>query len=100
MKNITIHKALEFIKTREGKIFSIKFLKRTTGEERMMVCRQGVTAGLAEEPKHPGLNFSIHELIPVYDMQKADYRSIPIEGIRAIKMDGDWCKVTFPKGSI
>ncbi len=87
-----IQKALEFIQHRDGKIFTIRFTKRTTGELREMVCRQGVKKYLAGGKS---IDFASHKLIPVYDMQKQAYRSISIEGITEIKVDGTWRKVTF-----
>jgi hypothetical protein len=90
----TIQQVLEHIQHTEGRIFSIRFIKRTNGETREMLCRTGVKKYLVNDPKKPGLNFSAHGLIPVYDMQAEDpekgYRSIPIEGITEIKMHGEW----------
>lgn len=89
-----IKKVLQFISERNGKIFCVKFTKRTTGEERVMTCRQGVTAHLVKEPKRKAVDFDLNGIIPVFDMIKGAYRSIPIEGIVAIKVDGDWEPVT------
>lgn len=74
-------------KLSKGKLFRVTFIKRTTGEERTMVCRMGVTKdltgkGLSYEPKDKGL-------VTVYDMQKRGYRSIPIEGIKEIRLSGE-----------
>lgn len=70
-----------------GKIFSVKFIKRTTGEEREMVCRTGVKKDL----KGGELAFDpiAKNLLMVYDMQKKGYRSIPIENILEIKIRGE-----------
>lgn len=89
----TLREALKFIHESNGKIFSIKFIKRTTGELREMVARTGVKAHLVENPSKPGTDFKSNELIAVFDMQAQSYRSIPIEGIREIKMEGIWRKV-------
>lgn len=85
--------AVQFIRESNGKIFSIKFRKRTNNEIREMVCRQGVKKDLVETPSRPPVNFKAHGLIPVYDMQKQAYRSIPIEGILEIKIEGVWVKI-------
>lgn len=89
-----IQQVLDFIQDTEGKIFSIRFTKRTTNETREMTCRTGVKKYLAKEPKKAGISFRAHDLIPVYDMHAPDpekgYRSIPIEGITEIKMHGEW----------
>ncbi len=87
---ITLIEAIKFIEERNGKIFAVKFTKRTTGELREMNCRQGVTTGLVENPSKPGTNFAVHNLIGVWDMKMGAYRSIPKEGITAIKIDGVW----------
>lgn len=80
-----------FIDSSEGKVFSIKFIKRTTGELRMMVCRTGVKKFLkGGEPAYIPDNKG---LIWVYDMQKKGYRSIPEEGILEILIDKEWQKV-------
>jgi len=88
-----LSEVLDFIQQTNGKIFSIKFTKRTTGEERQMTCRTGVEGHKVAAPSKPGLDFKKHDLISVFDMQKQAYRSIPIEGIFAIKQDGEWVDV-------
>ena len=91
---MTIAKVLEFIRERNGKIFSVIFIKRTNNEERQMACRQGVKSHLAENPSKEGIDFAANGLIPVFDMSKNAYRSIPIEGIVKILIDGKWHKVS------
>lgn len=90
-KTVTRVDALKFIAERNGKLFSVEFVKRTTGELRLMLCRQGVTSHL--KGGEPAYDFAAAKLIPVFDMQANDYRSIPTEGIVRIKMDGEWFKV-------
>lgn len=90
-----IKEVLEFIEATHGKLFSIKFIKRTTGEWREMVCRTGVTSRLSEsENKRAPINWKANALVPVFDMKSDAYRSIPIEGIREIKIEGEFVKVT------
>ncbi len=88
---ITRKQALAFIDGRAGKFFAVRFTKRSNGETREMSCRQGVKAHLAGG--EPAYDFESKGLIPVYDMQAAGYRSIPVEGITAVKMDGEWVEV-------
>lgn len=88
---MTRKEVVKFIQETDGKIFSIKFIKRSTGDERQMVARTGVKSHL--KGGKPSYDFKEKDLIPVFDMQKQAYRSIPIEGITAIKIDGDWVKV-------
>lgn len=87
---MTRKEALDYIEEQGGKIFSIRFKKRSDGTIREMVCRQGVKTGLAFAPSKPPTDWSANALIPVYDMQAKGYRSIPIEGILALKVEGKW----------
>jgi hypothetical protein len=70
----------------DGKIFSVEFTKRTTGEQRLMVCRLGVTSHLKGGTK----KFDDREknLLTVYDVQKNGYRSIPLDAIIRVKIGG------------
>lgn len=84
----TLKEAVDFIEKSNGKIFSIKFIKRTSGELREMTCRLNVTKYLAggERAYDP----KPYRLIFVFDMIRKGYRSIDIEGIKQIKIDGEW----------
>lgn len=69
-----------------GTIFSADFIKRTTGEPRTMVCRLGVSKGqvggeLPFCPVEKGL-------LPVYDMQKLDYRMISLDTLTELRVVG------------
>jgi len=68
-------------------IFSIDFVKRTTGEARTMVCRLGVTKHL----KGGELNFDpiSKGLLSVYDMQAAGYRMINLDTVTEIRANGN-----------
>lgn len=68
-------------------IFSCKFVKRTTGEERLMVCRLGVTKHLSNEGER-AYDPADKGLLPVWDMQKQAYRSISLDSIISIKIAG------------
>lgn len=90
---MTREEAVKYILEREGKIFAVRFIKRSTGQKRHMVCRQGVKAHLVENPTKEPINFKANGLIPVFDMEANAYRSIPIEGIIELKVDGTWMEV-------
>lgn len=60
-----------------NKIFSVKFIKRTNGEERVMLCRKGVTLGLADES--PSYDPSQRNLVFVLDMER--YRKLRDSGM-------------------
>jgi hypothetical protein len=84
---ITAIKAAEMLAGTEGKIFSVKFIKRSTGELREMVARTGVKAHL--KGGDAAYKFSDKALISVYDLQKAAYRAIPLDGIVSLKSGGE-----------
>ena len=76
----------KLLESSKGTIFTVTFTKRTTGEERVMNCRLGVTKGLqggerAYDPDSKGLLF-------VWDLVKEAYRSIPLDAIRAVSVKG------------
>jgi len=70
-----------------NKFFYVKFIKRTTGEVREMLCRFGVKSHLrggerAYNPIEKGLVF-------VFDCQKMAYRSINLDAIQELHIDGE-----------
>lgn len=69
----------------DGKIFSVKFIRRTDGAERKMLCRTGVRpAGGGERAYDP----SAHNLLLVWDMQKKGYRTIPADNVLSVRAHG------------
>lgn len=79
---------LPYIKqaVQDGTIFSVDFIKRTTGEERHMVCRLGVKAHLKGGEKK--FSDAEKQLLTVFDVQKNGYRSIPLDAIIRVKIHG------------
>ena len=77
----------EFItRARTGRFFTFEFIKRTTGEHRVMNARLGVKAhvkgvGRTFDPKPK-------DLLGVFDMQKQGYRFINLREPVVLKMDG------------
>jgi len=65
-----------------GKFFSVDFIKRTTGLPRKMLCRVGVKKHL--RGGNIPYDFQAAKLLPVYDLQKREYRLIPIDSITHI----------------
>lgn len=88
---ITAAKAAEMLTATEGKIFSVKFVKRSTGELREMVARTGVKAHL--KGGDAAYKFADKALLSVYDLQKKAYRSIPLDGIVSLKSGGEFYEV-------
>lgn len=73
-----------------GRIFSVDFIKRTTGKPRHMVCRTGVKkfvtgGGLKFDPVE-------RDLLSVYDMQKKAYRFINADDLISLTVDGTTIK--------
>lgn len=69
-----------------GSIFNVKFIKRTTGELRSMTCRMGVQKHLKGGKK--GFSDKQKHLLTVFDMQAKGYRSIPVDGIQHLSING------------
>jgi hypothetical protein len=70
----------------DGKVFTVTFVKRSNGQERVMNCRKGVKKHLRGgekkyDPKSKGL-------VCVFDMQAGGYRSIALESITKVAMAG------------
>lgn len=81
------HKAFKIIQDalRSGKIFSVVFDKRTTGDVRRMLCRGRVRyTAKGTKPYDPRK----HSLVVVYDMERQGWRSIPLDAILQIKTSG------------
>lgn len=62
-----------------GQFFSVRFRKRSDGTIRDMRCRMGVAKHIKGGER--AYDFKEKNLLPVYDMEKQAYRSIPIEAI-------------------
>lgn len=90
---MTRQELYELVQDTEGRIFAILFTKRTTGEERHMVCRSGVRSHLKGGTQP--YNAADKGLVTVFDMQKNGYRAIPAEGVKRVKMNGgEWEEVS------
>ena len=69
-----------------GAIFSVEFIKRSNGELRKMVCRLGVKKHLKGGTK--AYDAKEHNLLTVFDMEKEGYRSIPVDSIQRLTVNG------------
>jgi hypothetical protein len=67
-------------------IFNVEFVKRTTGEMRSMTCRTGVTKGTSGGSM--GYDPREHGLLPVYDVRALGFRSVPVDALVGVTMDG------------
>lgn len=85
MNKITRENAEKLIKSSNGSIFSVQFIK-ADGSVRDMTARLGVSKyvngrGQSFEPNE-------HDLITVFDMQAKGYRMIKLETLRQVTCDG------------
>jgi len=89
MSVVWCHKedAIEMIKNSRGKIFGVRFIKRTNGEMRTMSARRGVTKGVNGQ----GLKYDPEskQLLTVYDMHKQGYRMINTNDIMNLRINGN-----------
>jgi hypothetical protein len=88
---ISRSKALQYIKERFGEDITIEFIKRSTGQPRIMTFRQGVKTHL--KGGKAAYDFSDQGLLPVFDIHKDKYRCIPKENITRIWISGAWVDV-------
>ena len=70
----------------DGGIFSVEFIKRSNGQLRKMVCRLGVKKHLKGGQK--AYSTKVHNLLTVFDMENKGYRSIPVEAIQRLSVNG------------
>jgi len=84
-KRITLEHAEKLIKSTNGAIFSVQFVK-ADGTLRDMTCRLGVRKGLTG--KGQSFDPSEHDLLTVYDMAKQGYRMLSLNTLRRVKLDG------------
>jgi hypothetical protein len=77
--------ALQMLESaRDGRIFSVQFIKRTTGEFRHMVCRRGVQKGITGKGMH--YDAISRGLLPVWDVNKEGYRMINLANLVSLSM--------------
>jgi hypothetical protein len=89
---IATNDAIAFILGSAGRFVAVEFRKRTTGTIRRMVCRLGVRKHWRGGPR--AYDAVAQRLITVYDLGVRGYRSIPVEGIRRVKVRGAWVRVS------
>jgi hypothetical protein len=83
---ISLTQAVEIINAQGGRIYSVVFEKKTTGIDRLMVCRNGVNAHTnGGTLNYNPLNYG---LISTYDMQSKGYRMINLVGLKKLKASG------------
>jgi hypothetical protein len=91
IKTISRAEAVTLIKNTKGKFFTVTFIKRTNGKERVMNARLGVKAYLKGGvlPYDPASK----NLLTVYDMGRRKYRHINLDTISKLKIGNNEYKV-------
>ena len=80
-----------FLRMLNGKFFTIEFTKRTTGEHRIMRATTNYKSKLAGgDLKYDA---DAKKLIPVWDLEKKEFRSIPTDAVLIIRALGNNYKV-------
>lgn len=69
-----------------GRAFTVSFTKRTDGSQRLMNCRYGVYSKL--KGGQAPFSFDDKNLHSVYDLVSHDYRSIPLDTIDKVVIEG------------
>lgn len=69
-----------------GRFAGVTFSKRSNGELRRMRFRTGVKRYLSGGI--PAYDAAEHDLLPVFDVDKREYRSIPAEGVTEVRCGG------------
>lgn len=93
MADMTISKSLvhDFIRSLNGKFFTVEFVKRSTGEVRIM------RATTNYDSKTVGgvmtYDANAKQLIPVWDLEKKAFRSIPTDAVLRIVALGNTYEV-------
>jgi len=95
VEKVSLVKAVELVLAEkgEGTFFTVEFIKRSTGELRVMNCRGGVKkyvkgVGMAYDPSKKGL-VGVWEANNAEGAKEADaYRMISAEGIKAVVCGG------------
>ena len=87
MEKISLEEAVIKIEESEGKIFSVVFRKRTTGEWRKLIGRLGVS----KDVNGTGLKYdpASRQLMTVYDMQNQGWRMINKDSISELQTKGE-----------
>lgn len=84
--NITPKKAFELIQATRGEFIKVKFVKRSTGEHREILCQYGVHRHLKGGPR--AYDPAGKNLVVVWDCGDRKYKSIPLEGLKEVRMGG------------
>jgi hypothetical protein len=99
-KVMTEKDAINALTTAKGKFMTVTFLKKD-GSTRRMRCRTGVkryVKGVGSPLGTAANRLKKYKLITVYDLDKAGYRSIPVDRVISVKAGGKTYNAKNPKG--
>jgi hypothetical protein len=88
MEKAKVH---EFLRSLKGKFFTVEFIKRSTGEVRIMRATTNYESKLAGGDL--GYDANEKALIPVWDLEKKAFRSIPTDSVLRIVALGNTYEV-------
>lgn len=84
---VSQEQAQQMVKGYKGRqFFTVEFVKRSNGKDRVMNCRKGVSKGV----RGGGLRFdpASKGLVSVFDIPKKEYRFISLDNIKRISLKG------------
>jgi hypothetical protein len=82
----------DFLKSLNGKFFTVEFIKRTSGERRVMRATTNYESLLkGGEAKY---NFDEKKLLPVRDLEAQAFRSIALDAVLVIRANGNIYNIT------
>lgn len=73
---------------RDGKIFGVKFIKRTDGSIRTMAARTGVKPKGSGGGEQRHWNPADKGLLQVWDVHKRDFRFVPADSVLEVNVRG------------
>jgi len=89
MKTLAMSKAISFIRSTNGRFFSVLFTKKD-GTLRKMVCRMSVRKGVKGTGTYSHTRDLTRDTITVYEMAKGGrFRAVPLDRVEWIKINGE-----------
>ena len=86
-QTINVRQAIDLIMNSKGQYFTVEFIKRTTGELRNMQCKLNINS--YRKGGQPAYNASEKNLIHVADVKTRAFRSINLDGLQKLKINGE-----------
>ena len=77
----------DFLQSLNGKFFTVEFIKRSTGEKRVMTCTTNYASHLAGGDA--AYDAKAKQLLPVWDTVNKGFRSIPTNSVLVIRAKGE-----------